>query len=75
MNKMKFENFNNMYESMKKDINEVNRKNVYISQDYDEWLNEQYSDRIYDCEDGILSCCRCVGKDKCSHYRLKAVNY
>lgn len=31
-----------------------------------------YSDRIYGCEDNSIRCFCCVGKDRCSHYKLKS---
>jgi len=28
-------------------------------------------DRIYLCEEGLMSCFRCIGKENCNHYRTK----
>lgn len=33
---------------------------------------DDYSNRIYGCEDNSIICFCCVGKDRCSHYTFKS---
>lgn len=47
---MKFKNFKDMYKEMEKEINKPIPKNRIVSQDYDLWLNEQYSKKKAEAE-------------------------